>query len=58
MEIETQMAEDKEREDQRLAKAAESGSDFLNRPTTSAIRRLAKQEAVKRPNTPRLSRGF
>ena len=58
MEIETQMAEDKEREDQRLARAAESGSGVVKRPLTTAVRRVAKQGAVKRPNTPRMSRGF
>ena len=58
MEIETQMAEDKERENQRIAKAAKSGSGALQRPITSAARRIAKQGAVKRPSTPRLSRGF
>ena len=59
MEIENQMAEDKEREDQRIAKAAESGSAVLQRPMTSAVKRVAKQGAVKRPDTPRMSnRGF
>lgn len=59
MEIESQMAEDKEREDERIAKAAESGSGVLKGPITSAVKRVAKQGAVKRPNTPRMSnRGF
>ena len=58
MEIETQMAEDKEREDRRLAKVAESELGIVKRPMTAAVRRVAKQGAVKRPNTPRLSRGF
>lgn len=58
MEIETQMAADKEREDQRLARVAESGSGGMKRPMTAAVRRVAKQGAVKRPNTPRMSRGF
>lgn len=59
MEIESQMAEDKEHEEQRIAKAAESGSGMLKRPMTAAVKRAAKQGAVKRPNTPRMSkRGF
>ncbi|KAL9607828.1 MAG: hypothetical protein Q9167_007291 [Letrouitia subvulpina] len=57
MEIEAQMAEDKEKEAQRLAKANE-GAKPLARPLTSAVRRVATQGAVRRPMTPRVGRGF
>lgn len=58
MEIEAKMAEDKEREDQRLAKLADTSKTPVRRPTTAAIRRVATQGAVKRPVTPRVGRGF
>ena len=57
MEIEAKMAEDKERETQRIAKAAVLGT-AVKRPVTSAIKRLSTQGAVKRPLTPRVGRGF
>ena len=57
MEIETKMAEDKEREVQRVAKAAELGAN-VKRPLTTAVKRVATQGAVKRPLTPRVGRGF
>lgn len=56
MEIETQMAEDKEREAQRIAKAAEQPT--VGRPMSSAVKRVATQGTVKRPATPRIGRGF
>lgn len=58
MEIETQIAEDKEREAQRAAKAVDVPKLAISRPATSAIRRVATQGAVKRPLTPRVGRGF
>lgn len=58
MEIEAQMAEDKEREAQRLAKLADTPKAAARRPTTAAIKRVATQGAVKRPMTPRVGRGF
>jgi pre-mRNA-splicing factor ATP-dependent RNA helicase DHX38/PRP16 len=58
MEIEAQMAEDKEREAQRLAREADNSKTAVKRPTTSAIKRVATQGAVKRPLTPRIGRGF
>ena len=58
MEIEAQMAEDKEREAQRLAREANDSKPVLNRPMTSAVKRVATQGAVKRPLTPRIGRGF
>lgn len=58
MEIEAQMAEDKEREAQRIAKAEDVKKGEVRRPTTSAIKRIATQGAVKRPLTPRVGRGF
>ena len=58
MEIETKMAEDKERENQKLTKAADAGSGVVRRPLTSTVKRVAKQGAVKRPQTPRVGRGF
>lgn len=58
MEIEAQMAEDKEREAQRLAKLADTPKPDVRRPTTAAIKRVATQGAVKRPMTPRVGRGF
>lgn len=57
MEIEAKMAEDKEREAQRIAKSAALGT-AVKRPVTSAIKRLSTQGAVKRPLTPRVGRGF
>lgn len=56
MEIETQMAEDKEREAQRIAKTAEKPTAV--RPMSSAIGRVANLGTVKRPTTPRIGRGF
>lgn len=57
MEIEAKMAEDKEREAQRIAKADELGA-AVKRPVSAAIKRVATQGAVKRPLTPRVGRGF
>jgi len=57
LEIETKMAEDKEREAQRLAKVAEAGKATVKRPVTSSVRRVATGP-VKRPSTPKMSRGF
>ena len=56
LEIETQMAEDKEREVQRIAKATEKPT--IVRPMTSALKRVTTQGTVKRPMTPRVGRGF
>lgn len=56
MEIESQMAEDKEREAQRVAKVAEKPT--VIRPMSVASQRLASQSSVKRPMTPRVGRGF
>jgi pre-mRNA-splicing factor ATP-dependent RNA helicase DHX38/PRP16 len=58
MEIETQMAEDKEREAQRIARAADAAHLPIARPMTAAVKRVATQGAVKRPLTPRITRGF
>lgn len=58
MEIEAQMAEDKEREARRIAKAADVPKLTTPRPATAAIKRVATQGAVKRPLTPRVGRGF
>ena len=64
MEIEAQMAEDKEREVQRLAKVADvlstTARTAVRRPATGLInKRVATaQGAVKRPLTPRIGRGF
>lgn len=58
MEIEAQMAEDKEREARRLARLADTPKTAVRRPTTAAIKRVATQGAVKRPVTPRVGRGF
>lgn len=57
MEIEAKMAEDKEREAQRIAKIEMLGTP-VKRPVTSAIKRVSTQGAVKRPLTPRVGRGF
>ncbi|KAL8718213.1 MAG: hypothetical protein Q9225_004621 [Loekoesia sp. 1 TL-2023] len=57
MEIEAQMAEDKEKEAQRVTKANESAEAKVKRPMT-AVRRIATQGAVRRPTTPRIGRGF
>ena len=52
------MAEDKEREANRIAKAAEAEQLSVARPMTAAIKRIATQGVVKRPLTPRVARGF
>ena len=57
MEIEAKMAEDKEREAQRIAKLND-GSKPIPRPASSAVKRVATQGAVKRPLTPRIRRPF
>ena len=57
MEIETKMAEDKEREAQRISKATELGTT-VKKPVLSAVKRVTTQGAVKRPLTPRAGRGF
>lgn len=51
------MAEDKEREVQRIAKVKDTADAKMKRPMTAA-RRVATQGAVKRPMTPRVGRGF
>ena len=51
------MAEDKEREAQRIAKATELGT-AVKKPVVSAVKRVTTQGAVKRPLTPRAGRGF
>ena len=56
MEIESQMAEDKEREAHRVAKATEKPA--VVRPMSVASKRMASQSLVKRPMTPRVGRGF
>ena len=57
MEIETKMAEDKEREEERIAKAV-NGTQLKQRPATSVVKKISKQGAVRRPLTPRVGRGF
>lgn len=57
MEIEAQMAEDKEKEAQRVARANETAETKVKRPLT-AVRRVATQGAVRRPMTPKVGRGF
>ncbi|KAL9029554.1 MAG: hypothetical protein Q9196_002218 [Gyalolechia fulgens] len=57
MEIEAQMAEDQEKEAQRIAKANETAELKVKRPLT-AVRRIATQGAVRRPTTPKIGRGF
>ena len=58
MEIEAKMAEDKEREAQRIAKLADDSTPGLSRPMSSVVKRVATQGAVKRPLTPRIRRPF
>ncbi|KAI9837376.1 MAG: DEAH-box RNA helicase prp16 [Thelocarpon superellum] len=59
MEIETQMADDKQREVDRLAQDAPVASrPAPGRPLSSAVKRIATQGAVRRPMTPRVGRGF
>ena len=57
MEIEAKMAEDKEKEAQRVA-ALEDTQKLVKRPVTSVVKRITTQGAVKRPLTPRVGRGF
>lgn len=56
-ELEAQMAEDKKREAQRIAKEQNSTKPMV-KPMTSAVRRVANQGTVKRPLTSRIGRGF
>lgn len=57
MEIEAKMADDREREAENLAKAAEKPT--VVRPMSVASKRMATQgSVVKRPTTPRVGRGF
>ncbi|KAG8527024.1 DEAH-box RNA helicase prp16 [Bacidia gigantensis] len=60
MEIEAKMVEDKQREAQRAATAAEAGkvSPALRGPTTKFVKRMGTNGVVKRPVTPRIGRGF
>ncbi|KAI9770174.1 MAG: DEAH-box RNA helicase prp16 [Candelina submexicana] len=58
MEIESKMAEDKEREAIRVAKEMDTPRLGMKRPMTTAVKRVATQGAVKRPLTPRVGRGF
>jgi pre-mRNA-splicing factor ATP-dependent RNA helicase DHX38/PRP16 len=60
MEIETKMAEDREREARRVkSEEAKSAGRSAQTPLVGpAIRRVATQGVVKRPVTPRVGRGF
>ena len=58
MEIETQMAEDKEREAQRVSRLADNPVAKTSKLPISAVKRVATQGAVKRPLTPRMRRPF
>ena len=59
MEIETRMAEDKEREAQRIAKANEVGSVSMiqKRPATNVVKKIGSS-VIRRPLTPKIGRGF
>ena len=58
MEIETKMAEDKQREVDRLSKETNGNLGDKQKPSALAVKRIAKQGAVRRPLTPRIGRGF
>ena len=55
-ELEAKMAEDKEREAQRIAQ--EENGPVVRRPKTATLKRMATQGSVRRPMTPRTGRGF
>ena len=55
-ELEAKMAEDKEREAQRIAQ--EENGPAVRRPKTAVLKRMATQGSVRRPMTPRTGRGF
>lgn len=55
-ELEAKMAEDKEREAQRIAQ--EENGPIVRRPKTAVLKRMATQGSVRRPMTPRTGRGF
>jgi pre-mRNA-splicing factor ATP-dependent RNA helicase DHX38/PRP16 len=57
-ELEAQMAEDKKREAQRVAKEENRTKPVVKKPMTSAVRRVANQGTVKRPLASRIGRGF
>ena len=58
LEIETKMAEDKERDDQRLAKLAESQQQAVKKPLNGLVKKITTQGAVVRPVASRMGRRF
>ena len=56
LEIETKMAEDKEREEQRLAKIAEVEKTIAKKPLNGFEKKIVTQGAVRRPVVSRLGR--
>ena len=57
-ELEAQMAEDKAREEERLAMEAEGLKLTVKKPMNGTVKKIATQGAVRRPVTPRPGRGF
>ncbi|EON62114.1 adenosinetriphosphatase [Coniosporium apollinis CBS 100218] len=58
-ELEAKMAEDKEREAQRVAREQEGPKSAVKRPLTSAVHKVASKGAVRRPTMPKIrGRGF
>ena len=58
IEIETQMAEDKEREAKRLIKIAEVEQASLVKPLIGVVKKISVQGAVRRPVVGKIRRGF
>jgi pre-mRNA-splicing factor ATP-dependent RNA helicase DHX38/PRP16 len=58
-ELEAKMAEDKEREAQRIAREQQNGSGSLvKKHVDSAVKKVSTHGAVKRPIRPKRGRGF
>ena len=58
LEIETKMAEDKAREEQRLAKLTEVQQSAVKKPANGLVRKIATHGAVRKPIKTRVGRGF
>lgn len=57
-ELEARMAEDKARDDERMAKEADGLKVTAKRPMNGAVKKIATQGAVSRPVVPKYRRGF
>ena len=58
LEIETKIAEDKEKEEQRLVEVAESQQSAAKKPLNGIVKKITTQGAVRRPVVSRMGRRF